>query len=166
MRRSIQIFAITALLTLLRAAPAGADFGLKDLDVTFTNQDGSPAMQAGSHPFAMKTSLATNTREEGGIEVIDGALRNLEIFQPAGFAGNPTAVPRCEKADFLDEKCANSTAVGTILVTLAGGLGIPATSGPLPIYDLPPGPGTAAKLGFIVSDVPITIELGVNPDPP
>lgn len=35
----------------LVAAPlAQASFGLNDFDVTFTNADGSPATQAGSHP--------------------------------------------------------------------------------------------------------------------
>jgi hypothetical protein len=172
MRKLTSILAAAALLALLGTSSASADFGLKGLDVTFTNQDGSPAMQAGSHPFAMTTSFAVNTIEEGGIEVIDGAIRNLDIFQPAGFVGNPTAVPRCEKADFLTfvsgstPSCANSTAVGVISVTLAGGLGIPGTFGPLPVYNLTPDPGSAAKLGFAVSEVPITIDLGVNPEPP
>jgi hypothetical protein len=169
MRKPTTILVALVSVLLAVAPSAQANFGLKDLDVTFTNQDGSPAMQAGSHPFAMRTSFAVNTREEGGIAVIDGAIRNLDIFQAAGFAGDPTAVPRCQKADFLDfngKGCADSTAVGTILVTLAGGLGIPGTFGPLPVYSLPPGPGSAAKLGFVVSEVPVMIDLGVNPEPP
>ena len=38
------------------AAPAMADYGLNGFDVTYTN-DGTPATQAGLHPYAMTTKL-------------------------------------------------------------------------------------------------------------
>jgi hypothetical protein len=171
MKRAISTFTAAALLVLLAAAPASADFGLNELDVTFTNEDGSPAMQAGSHPFAMTTSFGVNTRDEGGIEAVDGAVRNLMIFQPVGFAGDTTAMPRCAKVDFLtvnggnNNLCADSTAVGTSRVILGnrnGSLGESIT----PLYNLVPDPRYAAKLGFVTGEVPVTIDLGVNPEPP
>ena len=169
MRKLTTILAALVLSLAALAPAASADFGLKDIDVTFTGPGGETSMQAGSHPFAMTTSFATNTREEGGIEVIDGALRNLDIFQPAGFVGDPNAVPRCQAIDFFEvpnPNCANATAVGTISGTVLGGLGLPGAFGPLPVYSLVPSPGTAAKLGFIVSEVPVTIDIGINPEPP
>ena len=43
------------------AAPAMADYGFSNFDVTFTNADGTPATQAGSHPFATTTELWRST---------------------------------------------------------------------------------------------------------
>ena len=42
------------------AAPANAAFGIAEFDVAFENADASPALQAGSHPFAMTTRIFRN----------------------------------------------------------------------------------------------------------
>src|SRR5260221_8320017 len=61
--------------------------------------------------------------------------------------------------------CPDATALGTLTVELAAGLGI-RVKDTVPGYSLRPAPGVAAKLGFIISDVPITVNLGVRPSPP
>lgn len=45
------------LVALVVAASAQADFGLKDFDVSFENEDGTSETQAGAHPFAVTTAL-------------------------------------------------------------------------------------------------------------
>jgi hypothetical protein len=154
---------------LLAPASAQAAFGVGGFDTTFTGPEGAPAMQAGSHPFAMTTSFTVASRQEAGIQVLEGALRDLEILEPAGFVGDTTALPRCSTADFLaltngGASCADSTAVGTLEASLLNN-GLVDTE-PSPLYNLVPDPHEAAKLGAIVEEVPVTINLGLNPDPP
>ncbi|HEX8690547.1 MAG TPA: hypothetical protein VF729_09930 [Solirubrobacterales bacterium] len=153
---------------LLAAAPASADFGLSNIEVAFVEADGTAARQAGSHPFAMRTAFEVNSQigPKGG-PVVDGAIRDLDITMPAGFTGNPTAVPRCETLEFLTEEgsghpsCSDSTAVGVLTVEV--GEGGPVTGEEtVAVYNLRPSPGVAAKLGFIVAEVPVTLNVGVT----
>jgi hypothetical protein len=163
-RKAVAPLATALALFLLAAPSAMAEFGLKDLDVTFTNQDGSPAMQAGSHPFAMTTTVAFNTRFDPdlGFEFPDEDPKDLLAAQLPGFVGNQTTVPTCSTTDFIDEKCTAATQVGVNDVTYSE----PGRTESVPVYNLTPPPGVAAKLGFIVIFVPVTIEVGVNSDPP
>ncbi len=184
MRRALALTLATAALLTLSASPALGAFGFKPppiTGVTFTGPEGLPAMAAGSHPFAMTTRLAMNTTviPEGGscikefCELAEGELRNLTVTMPAGFTGNPFAVPRCTTAEFIHREnsapsCPDSTAVGISAVKI--------DFKPLPVgetrylhvavYNLVPPPGVAAKLGFAVLNVPVTVDLTVNPSPP
>jgi len=157
----------------LGATPAQAAFGLSETDVSFTDKDGAPETRAGAHPFAVTTSFRVNTTlsPTKGVQVVDGALRDLDIHTPPGLAGNPTAMPRCETLDFLanDEfgnpSCPDSTAIGILTAKVGGGKGIEGEE-TVSIHNMEPSPGTAAKIGFWVGGVPTTINLGVNPDHP
>src|SRR5260221_5445763 len=153
---------------LLIPAPAQADFGFNRLEDNFIEAEGGPARQAGSHPFAQEIAFQLNTTSSG--EFVAGAIRNLNATAPTGLAGNPTAVPQCETIAFLSygeqgAGCPDATALGTIDVELAAGLGIRHIV-TAPVYNLRPAPGVAAKLGFVISDVPVTVNLGLSPNPP
>jgi hypothetical protein len=150
--------------------PAQADFGLREFDVTFTNADGSPATQAGSHPFAMTTSVGLNgSRLNSKSEVVpDGELKNLTVEQIAGLVGDPSATPRCSTKDFSTFKngkknssCPDSTAVGISETRVAGGI-----RETRPVFNVVPPPGVAVKLGFVVFTVPVTIEVEVKQEYP
>jgi hypothetical protein len=170
MRRLVTIIAVAALLGALAPAQAAADFGLSGIGVAFTDENGNPETRAGSHPFAVTTSFAVNTTfsSEKGVEVVDGALRDLDIHMPPGFAGNPTAVPRCSTIEFLqadgfgNPSCDDSTAIGVLTAVVGSGTGIPGEE-TVSIHNLEASPGFAAKLGFWVGGVPTTIDVGVNP---
>lgn len=167
--RRLPILLAGALLALaLSAAPASAAFGLHDLDATFTDAAGAPAMAAGTHPFAFTTKLKVNTVGVGAEEGPDGAVKDLIFDVPAGMAVNPSAVPTCSAADFAitggdgNNNCPNATAVGTI-----GALGEPGNPNPTDfgaIYNLKPPPGVAARFGFRVLSVQLGIEGGVRPE--
>ena len=171
MRRFVGCLGLVCLLLLGVAVPAGAaTFGLDRFDVTFSNRDGAPTTQAGSHPFEMTTSLhvAASPTAEGG-ELLVEEVKDLELEQAVGFIGNPTAVPRCTSAEFLKfttvnganaPSCPNSTAVGTVEVRLASSMAQGAFY--MAVYNLVPPPGVPAMLGFVVVGEPITIELGVS----
>jgi hypothetical protein len=160
------------------ASPAQAAFGLSDISVTFTEGNGEAARKAGSHPFAMTTTFKVNSvdhperkdKEGNPVKVVDGALRDLHVTLPEGFAGNPTAVPPCATVDFLTlsfgiPSCSDSSAVGTLRVEVAGGLGIIGEE-TVPVYSLLPSPGVAAKLGFFVAELPVTVDVSPAQSPP
>jgi hypothetical protein len=166
MRRALTILLVAGLLAMAFPVVAQASFGLQGLDVTFTEADGSPALQAGSHPYAYTTTLAFNTRSEAGFPYVvpDGSPRDLTIAQVPGLAGDPTATPRCSVADFSQAPpaCAAATQVGITEVTFNQ----PDETQTFPVYNLIPPRGVPAKLGFRVISTPVTIEVGLNPDPP
>ena len=175
MKRFAPPLLATLALSLLLVSSATASFGFKDLDVTFTNADGSTATQAGSHPYAFTTSFSVNTTLDGeGREVPDGETEDLTLGQIPGLAGDPNSTPLCPTAKFIERiqglaQCPDSTAVGTATV-LAGFTPPPPGKTELPVhvavYNLEPPPGVAAKLGFVVLNEPVTVEVGVNQEPP
>jgi hypothetical protein len=176
MKRLIQILATVAIATLAVAPAARAEFGLKNFSAVFLNEDGTPATQAGSHPFAVTNTFDVNTKlgTEVAEQFPDGALQTARFPQPAGFIGSRTAVPTCATADFLAiyefpagtgvrPSCPNATAVGLTKVYF----GRPNVAFIAAVYNLVPAPGEAARLGFIVNGgIPVTVDVGVEPRPP
>ncbi len=169
MRRLILALAACAAL-LCTASPAQAAFGLKDLDVFLGAQDGSPSVQAGSHPFSLTTSLAVNTLVDPETsEVIpdEGEPKDVKIVFPAGFAGNPTAVPRCSAAQFISggaiTNCPDASAVGTARIVF----GELDSINILPVFNLAPAFGQAARIGFNVEGIaPVVVDIGLSESPP
>jgi hypothetical protein len=171
MKRIALTLTVLASAVLWMVAPAQAQFGYSDLDLRFENADGSPATQAGSHPFAVTNTLNFNTTIDPVYgEQPDELVKDIKVSLPPGLVGDPTAIPRCASADFIDidpesklPACSNSSAVGTAIVRV--GIPQPTYISP-PVFNLIPPPGVAQKLGFVVKGVPIAIEFTVNPNPP
>jgi hypothetical protein len=168
--------ALLALATAALATPAAhAEYSIEDFDVTFTGPKGETVTQAGAHPFAMTTSFKVhgNPTEKGGF-LLDEPIKDLLATQVAGFAGAPTAVPACSTTDFLTvstvrgneaPSCPDSAAVGTVAVQLSNAQSVGATFH-APVYSLEPAPGEAAKFGFYITSVPVTVGAGVRQEPP
>jgi hypothetical protein len=166
--RTLIAAALALALATAAASPAQAAFGLNGLEVSSSAKDGSPAVGAGSHPNALSFHIATNTTVDPrtGRTIPEEEAKNLVVSFPPGFAGNPTAVPRCTSSQFLAGslgECPNATAIGIALIEY----GEPGTTARVPVYNLVPSPGKAAKIGFIVeARARVTVDIGVNPDPP
>ena len=185
-RRLTPILAAAALLALGAAPARGAEagecenpsFGFCHLEMTFTGPDGKalPFLQAGSHPFAQRTTIDANTTQDPKAgRVPSGQPEELRVELPPGFTGSPDATPQCEAAGFATlisyaggaatlPDCPDGAAVG--LATARGKQG----SGPVelatPVYNLVPPPGDVARLGFAVSligSVVIDLKLGETP---
>jgi hypothetical protein len=158
------LFLVLLMLAALSPGSARASFGLSTFDVTFTNHDGSPATQAGSHPFALTTTVYFNLLDPTHP---DGEVKDVIAEQIAGLVADPNAVPRCSTVDFLrfinagpTSGCPNSTAVGfaaTDTVHLTDFA---------PVFNLQPPPGVVLKLGFIAANTPVTIEVGLKDHSP
>jgi hypothetical protein len=163
MRHATLVLAIAALIAAALAPSAQAAFGLKDLDVSFSDPDGLAVTQAGSHPFAITTTLAVNTKEDPAFgPVPEEDLKDLFIAFPPGLVADRNATPRCSSVDFVAKECADGAAVGVIDAVLDE-FGVIQHE---PVFNLTPPPGGLAKLGFKILGVPVTIDLGLNPLPP
>jgi hypothetical protein len=143
-------------------APYGAQF-----EADATQEDGQPATQAGSHPFAFSTQLAINVGKVNATEVgppcdpqndqglvgcaeISGAPKDIEVQLPPGLVGNPLAVPRCSQKTFQAAEhagCPASTQVGDVYLAFFGNGTHEQFA---PVYNIEPPPGQPAELGFIV----------------
>ncbi len=147
MKRLISILAVAVAGFACLPTGAQAAFGINNFDLTFTNQDGTYATQAGSHPFATTITAGANIDKK---LIPEGWLKDLSADLPPGFIGDPTAYPQCATAEYLEissagePDCPLSTQVGIAAVS-ANKAG---TWGTYSIFNLKPPPGVLLRLGF------------------
>ncbi|HEV7942209.1 MAG TPA: hypothetical protein VGP17_05345 [Solirubrobacteraceae bacterium] len=137
--------------------------------------DGSPDIQAGSHPYAYTTILAYNSagisldEECGAAFVVSGrqnpantqgcpnqagAPRNVEVALPPGFVGDPMATPRCIARKFQTAGYRGCPAASQVGVAELEFFDSELTQNQLvPIYNVEPTPGQPAELGFSISTI-------------
>jgi hypothetical protein len=151
--------------------PANASFGFQELEFGFRDAGGADVNQAGSHPFGVVSKFELNTvPDPDHVELPDGGqLKDVVVELPPGLVGDPTAVPTCPDADFTSvtawrSDCPNDSVVGI------GTFHAAPNSAPgifdAPIYNLDPPPGVALELGFVITTIPVTLDVRINPEPP
>jgi hypothetical protein len=145
--------------------PAQGNFGLNGFDVTFdSDANGTPATEAGSHPFAITTKLQTNLDGKG---LPEGRVRDFLFEQAPGLIGDSTAYPRCSTLDFLEVKEGiNNCPLDTALGISATAISIPGSWFSAPVFNLQPPPGVVTRLGFRALVENVVIDARVNPNPP
>ncbi len=134
----------------LTISTSSPPFGFAGADAWFSNADGTADTQAGSHPYEATFSFDINDVVEEGVHSIGGEPRNLTVNLPAGFVGNPTAVPECPMPQFVtEERCPADTQVGVAFPTILGDgfLANPTD----PVYNLVPQAGQPAEFGFVIN---------------
>jgi hypothetical protein len=158
-----------------------AEFGLENenvnvhvpgLAISARNQNGTPDVQAGSHPYALNTTFVLNQElpyegEVNGIKETlyrpQGDLKDVRIELPPGFVGDPTATPRCTYQEFITKSCSNETAVGLATTYLAYKAPGHLNANTIAVYNIVPPPGIAAEFGYIVAEVtPVLLETSVR----
>ena len=162
------VVAVVGLLV-FAVVPAMAEFGVERLAVSARNQDGTPDVQAGSHPYALTVTFALNQvpctpAEEGRIKCVpEGNLKDAQLELPPGFVGDPNATPRCTYTEFANRgACSNEAVVGTAIIYIGRGLG-PNREGGFqeydaksnPVFNLVPPPGVVAEFGFTIEHTPV-----------
>lgn len=164
-RRLALLATLAAIAVAALAVPsASADFGFKQLGVTFTEEDGFAATRAGSHPFAWTIELGLNTRlDSDGEKVPDQDLKDLRIVLPAGLVGTPALLPRCPEAIPDIEDCPAAAAVGKVELSTAD---VKTEGEEFTLYNMVPPYGSAAQLGFSVFGVQVRMRVAIDPDPP
>jgi len=155
MYSKLALAGLVLLVALVGASPAMAEFGIAKFKIGATNQDGSPDLQAGSHPYALTTTLVLNLPDEHG-KAVEGDIKDVTVQLPPGLVGNPSATPRCTFRELVTAQelkggsCPNDTAIGldTSYLTSVEEEFIPIST---PVYNLVPPKGVAAAFGFIVA---------------
>jgi hypothetical protein len=167
--KALSRLAIAVLLaSVLFVAPAMAkEFGVETFAFSARNQDGTPDVQAGSHPYALNTTIVL---DEPGPTT--GNLKDVKVELPPGLVGNPDATPKCTYQEFIRQikggaeagACPNETAVG--LATFYAqkpterGEALASSSA---VYNLVPPAGVAAEFGYVgLETVPILLEESVR----
>lgn len=156
----------------LGASTAQAAFGLlpgpEGFDVNATEVDGSPAATAGSHPYAISTTIAFN--RQGPFS--DGDVKDIRIDHPAGLIENPTVVGKCQIAQFntprqspfqvsrSGESCPDNSQIGTIAVQSS--FGAAPTTRTFGLFNLAPPPGFSALIGASPFGIPILFAAKID----
>jgi hypothetical protein len=147
--------------------PAG--FGVAGYELAPLSEDGTPATQAGSHPFQLTTTLAlnqlptANQEERYPVEL----PKDLSFHLPPGLVGNPTAVPQCTMANFFalvfeTNLCPPSSVVGVATVTGHEPI-LHVFTKTVPVFNLVPAHGEPARFGLeVIGKVAIVIDTSVR----
>ncbi len=161
-RRLLLVAMACGVTLLLFAAPAVAGLTLQSFENRFVNQDGSPDLQAGSHPWEMITSFTFDTTtNQRGESVPDGDLKNTSVELPAGVVGNPSATLKCTQNAFFTPvqvpgslpgvACPDDTQLGVVRIVEAGQPYYVA------LYNLVPSAGVPAEFGFDAAGQPVLL---------
>jgi hypothetical protein len=160
------VLAAAAVLALPVAARASAGFGIERIEVRAEEENGAPATQAGSHPYALTTAFAFNRkplsqaqREAGlgdagpfGEEINEGDPKDVETTLPAGVAVNLFAVAQCSEQQLAKQACTASSQVGDIAVDSP--FALVSLAGQIPVFNIAPSsPKVAGALGFTFAGV-------------
>jgi uncharacterized repeat protein (TIGR01451 family) len=140
---------------------SAAGFGFQSFTAQANNADGSVDTLAGDHPYSATTSFTVDTVARGaaGSVATDRDVKDLAVNLPAGFLGDPSAVPQCRRAIFalpvtdwpasVTEQCPIDSQVGVATVALTfGGTKSGRDVYSAPVYNLAPQDGVPADVGF------------------
>lgn len=163
-----------------RVGTEPAPFGIEQFDLQAINEDGSPDTQAGSHPYAITSTIALNQKigvvpaeSLGGgrarSPVAVSLPKDLDFELPPGLLGNPTVLAQCTGAQFTTfnaglttrpNLCPYQTAIGVadVAVTLGGF----ERTFVVPLFNLVPEPGEPARFGFVVQGASAYLDTSVR----
>ncbi len=157
------------------AGTASASFGIETFGIAAVagSENGPPATQAGSHPYALKTTIVldhhepSQTQRQDGLpgEIPDGDPKNISVNLPKGLVVNPTATEtKCTEGELENgAQCPRTSAVGfaTLGLSLLSGMEEPVT-----VFNMVPPPGVPAEFGFNFLGFGIILHIGgeVRPD--
>lgn len=144
-------------------SPTPASPGLEVMKSSVYEADGTPAMQAGAHPFAITTGFFVHTSlDESGKIMPTEEMKNIEVKLPVGFVGNPEAVPHCDSHGVLAQCLGHLESQIGVAGTVVRDLGD--EPGPSAIFNLVPESKVPAEFGFSAFGVPIHLLASVRSD--
>jgi hypothetical protein len=153
----------------LSVGEAPTPFGVQTYELTPEGIGGSPAVQAGSHPFQLTTTLNLNEALASGGAAPAALGKDLRFSLPAGMVGDPTAIPQCTTGEFsaLNSNdgniCPANTVIGVAQVTLIiPFFGAQPITVPVPLFNLVPQVGEPARFAFEVEGTPVILDTSVR----
>jgi hypothetical protein len=163
------VLVVMASLVFVPSALATVAFGLESVSISAINPNGTPDVQAGSHPYAFTTSFTLNPSPTGSnqiqtLEERQATLKDVRVELPPGFVGNPNATPLCGAQDFFNNTCPPDTAVGYAQTILKPNGRAHTESNAEPytaVYNVQPPPGVPAAFAYKVDNI-VTTYLNVT----
>jgi hypothetical protein len=149
------------------------DFGVDSFDAQVSDADGAPSTQAGGHPFQIRTSILFNSKSssvplKGSPWPIE-PVKDVFVDLPPGLVGDPTVtgIARCTLEQLAKaqnglprSECPSGAQVGvTNLITAEGHL---SGGSPMPVYNMVPPAGVAARFGFNAGGTSVTLDATVR----
>jgi hypothetical protein len=140
-------------------------FGVEGWELTPEEEGGALTTQAGKHPFQVTGSFTVNQDETADPVALP---KELNGKLPPGLVGNPTPLPQCTLGQFLtitgfiETQCQEQTAVGVAMVTINERSNLGLTTFSVPIYNVEPSVGEAARFGFYLPGTPIFLDPSVR----
>jgi hypothetical protein len=152
---------------LVGSAVAANPFGLERFGFAVTNQNGTPDVQAGSHPYAATNTFVLKQGTASEEFTPPGSLKGVKLEMPPGFVGDPNATPKCPYQTFVKNDCPNETAIGVTMTMITKEKGGKKHNELFnthdPLYNLVPPTGVAAEFGFtVVKDTPVFLDFSVR----
>jgi hypothetical protein len=135
---------------------AAGPFGIAKFEnTTEAEAGGTPATQAGSHPYAMTTTIEFSTHVQERQTAPNGSVKDLEVNLAAGMIVNPDATEiKCTEEELDSEfTCPTASAVGVAHLKLE----IPGAEGGVPVFNMVSPRGAPAELGFDVAGILVHI---------
>lgn len=156
--RSAAIAAVLAFVALILASALDADRARADYTGITSWKVETSSTQAGGHPdVSMYTTFKNAVNAGFDPNCLCNDARVIRTEFPAGFIGNPHAVPKCTLAEFGTGTCPPEAQVGITAFLL--GLQVP-------LYNMVPHPDEAGLIGFRIPavDGAAFIELSARTD--
>jgi hypothetical protein len=155
----------------ISSAPTPFGVSEEGFELAPYDQEGSPATQAGSHPFQLTSTQILN--QTGTLENRQPVAqpRNLSFRLPLGLIGDPQATEQCPSSEFEAHKpvsevnlCPPGSVVGVASVTIDEPKTVKVVTLAVPLFNLVPSEGEPARFGFDpLGIVPIAVTTSVDP---
>jgi hypothetical protein len=152
---------------------APTPFGAANYELTSFNENGSLDTQAGSHPYAVTTTLDLNRTDEPPF--LPAQPKDLRFSLPPGLVGNPTPFPQCTDAQFTTpgelqgktielgmNRCPPDTALGIASITFYERAFYGVITATSPVFNLKPAPGEPARFGFQTAISHVVLDTSVR----
>src|SRR3954468_15634810 len=95
----LALLAFCGLYATLGVGSASAEFGFNSFSFQYLDPyTKEPTTQAGVHADLISSFTTNSTTSPEGALVTDGQPKNIQTELPAGFYGNPEAIPFCTSA--------------------------------------------------------------------
>jgi hypothetical protein len=153
-------------------------YGLEENELALEEEGGKPDTRAGSHPFQVTDTVALNkiftpNRQGEDVDVQPAKPpKDVEVKLPPGLIGNPDPIPRCSLKQFLTvveetNACPEQTAVGVASVFIDEPFLVGTKQFVVPLFNLEPTYGEAARFGFWIrpGEIPVYLDASVRGGP-
>jgi hypothetical protein len=145
------------------------EYGMASFELAPFKEDGTPATQAGEHPFELTTTLVFNQANLPGVgrQPVEQP-KDLTFHLPPGLVGDPNSAAQCTMVNFFalvleTNLCSPGSVVGVATVTADEPRVLKVFTKTVPVFNLVPAQGEPARFGLeVAGKIPVVIDTSVR----